>query len=477
MANKIITADEARQKLLQGVELQYEVVGSTLGPRGSNVVIGYQGSMEPRVIHDGVTAAKAVVPKDDFERAGAQLIRSAAEKTNAQAGDGTSLTTILAYAIAKEAHKSIQAGNNAMMIRRGIEKAVETLVYEIYDKSTKLKSKTQKIDVATIVAGDRAMGEMIIKAFDKVGNDGVITVERGNTSEIEIEYKEGMQFDQGWISPYFITNPRTQEAVIEKPVILITNKTIGNINEFLPLMQMLLDQNQQRDIVIIAKDVIGEVLASLVMNKLKGQISVVCVRVPGSPAMQDSYLEDIALVTGGAFINETFNRGLNELQMDDLGRADRVIVGQDSSVIVGGAGNKNKLKEHIKFIRGQLERDDLSEYNVERLRERLAKLVAGVAVIKVGANSDAEIDEKRERIVDAVSATKAAIEEGVVPGGERALPVYCGILNQIETSGPEEAIGVDIVRRAVNYPYLKLLENAGLSEAEDRKSTRLNSTH
>src|SRR3990167_341602 len=227
--------------------------------------------MEPRVIHDGVTAAKAVVPKDDFERAGAQLIRSAAEKTNNQAGDGTTLTTILAYAIAKEAHKSIQAGNNAMMIRRGIEKAVETLVYEIYDKSTKLKSKTQKIDVATISAGDRAMGEMIIKAFDKVGNDGVITVERGNTSEIEIEYKEGMQFDQGWISPYFITNPRTQEAVIEKPVILITNKTIGNINEFLPLMQMLLDQNQQRDIVIIAKDVIGEVLASLVRNKLKGQ--------------------------------------------------------------------------------------------------------------------------------------------------------------------------------------------------------------
>jgi len=456
---------EAYDSILAGAEKVKQLVAATLGPRGNNIIIGRDWGV-PRVIHDGVTVAKAIDLEDEFEKAGADLIKDAASRTNDDAGDGTTTAIILAHAILAESLKNIAAGSNAMMIRRGIEKAVEAITDRLYDMASPVETSDQKQQVATISAQDGNIGLMVVKALERVGEEGVVTVEQGNTTDIEIEYKEGMQFDKGWISPHFINNPATGEATVEKPVILVTNKTVGNMVELLPLIQLIVDKSKITQIIIIAKSVIGEPLATLALNTIKGAVQAIAINAPKTGDQQDAILQDIAIITGATFVNEELGKSLNQLTMDDLGRADRVTSNQDRTIIVGGKGNRQTIDDHVEFIRGQLKRTDISEYDMEQLKERLAKLVAGVAVIKVGSNSEAEADEKRERIIDAVSATRSAIEEGIVPGGEIALLEAAGVLDKIDTDSREEEIGIDIVRKAVRYPYLTLLENSGITEAE-----------
>lgn len=466
MAVKLQYGQDAYDSIQKGADTVKNFVAATLGPRGNNIIIGREWGV-PRVIHDGVTVARAIDPEEDFEKAGADLIKDAATRTNDDAGDGTTTAIILAHSIYTESMKNIAAGSNAMMIRRGIEKAVEAMSNQLYDMAQKVETTEQKNQIATISAQNEEIGKLIVQALEKVGDEGVVTVERGNTADIEVEYKEGMQFDKGWISPHFINNPTTGEATVEKPVILVTNKTVGNMQELLPLLQLIVDVTKIQQVVIIAKGVIGEVLASMALNNVKGSIQCICIEAPGSAGLQqDRSLEDIAKVTGATFVNEELGKSLNELTMDDLGRADRVVSGQDRTVIVGGKGDKKAIADHVEYIRTQLERNDISEYDNERLKERLAKLVAGVAVINVGANSEAEADEKRERIIDAVSATRAAIEEGIVPGGEVALLEAAKVLDRVKADSREEEIGIDIVRKAIRYPYLKLLENSGITEAD-----------
>lgn len=469
MATQLQFDKQAHDSILRGAKKVHDAVAATLGPRGNNVAIGFPGAFEPRVVHDGVTVAEAIDLEDEFENAGAQLIKSAAKRTNKDAGDGTTVTTILTYAILAECIKNITAGNNAMAIRRGIEKAVEAIKGELYSMTTSIKTAEQKQQIATISAQSEDIGKMIVAALDKVGEEGVVTVERGNTADIEIEYKEGMQFDRGWISPHFINNPATGEATVDKPVLLVTNKTVGNIQELLPLMQTIIDQHKITGIVIIAKQVIGEPLATLALNTMKGTIQAIAINAPGTGEKQDAMLEDIAMLTGATFVNEQLGKQFNELTIDDLGRADRVTSGKEQTIIVGGKGDKEKIADHVEFLRSQAKRTDISEYQMEQIRERLAKLVAGVAVINVGANSDAEADEKRERVIDAVSATRAAIDEGIVPGGETALLQASEVLARVQADSREEEIGIDIVRKAVRYPFLRLLENSGISEADATK--------
>src|SRR3990167_6618287 len=456
---------EAYDSILAGAEKVKQLVAATLGPRGNNIIIGRDWGV-PRVIHDGVTVAKAIDLEDEFEKAGADLIKDAASRTNDDAGDGTTTAIILAHAILAESLKNIAAGSNAMMIRRGIEKAVEAITDRLYDMASPVETSDQKQQVATISAQDGNIGLMVVKALERVGEEGVVTVEQGNTTDIEIEYKEGMQFNKGWITPHFINNPATGEATVEKPVILVTNKTVGNMVELLPLIQLIVDKSKITQIIIIAKSVIGEPLATLALNTIKGAVQAIAINAPKTGDQQDAILQDIAIITGATFVNEELGKSLNQLTMDDLGRADRVTSNQDRTIIVGGKGNRQTIDDHVEFIRGQLKRTDISEYDMEQLKERLAKLVAGVAVIKVGSNSEAEADEKRERIIDAVSATRSAIEEGIVPGGEIALLEAAGVLDKIDTDSREEEIGIDIVRKAVRYPYLTLLENSGITEAE-----------
>lgn len=466
MAVDLVFNDEAKDALINGATKVKDAVAATLGPRGQNVAIMRDWGV-PRVVHDGVTVAKAITLKDDDpEKAGADLMKDAAERTNNDAGDGTTLTTILAHAILKEGLRNIAAGSNAMMIRRGIEAGVQVICDQLYQQAIPVKTKDQKRQIATISAQSESIGSLIVEALEQVGDEGVVTVEQGNTADIEIEYKEGMQFDKGWISPHFVSNRETMEADVEKPVILVTNKTVGNMQELLPLIQLVVDEHKINQFVVIAKSVVGEPLATLALNNMKGNIRSIAIEAPGTGEQQDNLLTDIATLTGATFVHESLNRGFNELTMDDLGRADRVVSSQERTIIVGGKGDEKTLKDHVKFIREQLKRTDISEYQTERLQERLAKLVAGVAVIQVGANSDAEADEKRERIIDAVAATRAAVDEGIVAGGEMALLTARNKLDDIVTTDREQEIGIRIVQDAVKYPFDKLMENAGLDPGE-----------
>jgi chaperonin GroEL len=432
-------------------------VAATLGPKGRNVAIDKKYGA-PTVVHDGVTVAKEIELEDPFENMGAQLLKEAASKTNDVAGDGTTTSTILAQAIVSEGLKNITAGSNPMILRKGIEKAVEALVKELQGMSKKLTAE-ESSQVATISAQDERIGKLIAEALAKVGKDGVITVEEGRTLEMSVDYKEGMEFDKGYISAYFVTDTDKMEANIEDPYILITDKKISSAADIVPFLEKFVQVS--RSLVIIADEVEGEALALLVVNKLKGTFQVLAVGAPGFGDRRKAMLADIAILTGGTVISEDTGRKLDSVEIEDLGRAGRVISTKDLTLIVDGKGSKKEIEARINQIRKELEGTD-SEFDREKLQERLAKLTGGVAVINVGAATEIEMKEKKERVIDAVAATKAAIEEGIVPGGEVALIRAAKVLDKLTAEG-DEKVGVEIVKRAILKPFEKLMENSGLN--------------
>lgn len=457
MAKQIIYSEDARKKLLDGVNKLADAVATTLGPKGRNVAIDKKWGA-PNVIHDGVTVAKEVELEDPFENMGAQLIKEAASKTNDVAGDGTTTATILAQAIVEEGLKNIAAGSNPMILRKGLEKAVETVVEQLKKSAKKVSGKEDYTQIATISAADETIGKLIAEALDKVGPDGVVTVEESRGIETNWEHREGMEFDRGYASPYFVTDSAKMTSSIENPHILITDKKITAIADLLPLLEKLVQLT--KELVIIAEDVEGEALATLVLNKIRGTMNILVVKAPGFGDRRKEMLEDIAVLTGGTVISEETGIKFESVTPDMLGKTDRITSDKDNTVIVGGKGTKSKIEARIAQIRSQIEKTT-SDFDKEKLQERLAKLSGGVAVINVGAASEVEMKEKKERVNDAVQATKAAIEEGYVVGGEVALIRSARpALDKLKLEGDEQ-IGVEIIKRAAEMPLRKLAENAG----------------
>jgi chaperonin GroEL len=462
MAKQLVYSEQAREKLKKGVDAVAKAVGTTLGPKGRNIALDKKWGA-PSVVHDGVSVAKEIELEDPFENMGAQLIREAAEKTNDITGDGTTTATILAQAIVEEGIKNITAGANPMILNKGIEKAAEQAVKSIQKQAQPVKDNSERIvQVATISAQNKEIGEKIAEALKKVGPNGVVTVEEGKGLELVIDYKEGMEFDKGYTSPYFATDPDTMEATIENPYILLTDKKISSLQELLPFLENLVKTS--KNLVIIADEVEGEALATIVVNKLRGTFNVLVAEAPGFGDRRKEMLQDIAILTGGTVISEDIGRKLEEVTIEDLGQADRVTADKDNTVIVGGKGNKREIEGRIKQIKRELDRTT-SEFDKEKLEERLAKLAGGVAVIEVGAASETEMKEKQERVKDAVSATKAAIEEGIVPGGgvtllEAAKSLEPKFLKDVPGEG-DQATGVNIIKKALEAPTRKLAENAG----------------
>lgn len=456
---KIIKFDsEAREKLLKGINILAEAVASTLGPKGRNVALDKKWGA-PQVVHDGVTVAKEIELEDPFENMGAQIIKEAASKTNDVAGDGTTTSTILAQAIVSEGLKSIQAGANPMVLRRGIEKATESLVSELSKMSKKLTTPEEITQVATISAQDESIGKIISEAISKVGKDGVITVEEGKTLQMSIDYKEGMEFDKGYASAYFVTDSERMEATLDDPYILITDKKISAMADLLPFLEKFVTVS--KTLVIIADEVEGEALATLVVNKLRGTFNVLAVSAPGFGDRRKAMLEDIAILTGGTVISEDTGRKFESVEVSDLGKAGRVTSTKDSTLIVDGKGTPSQIKSRIATLRREIEKSD-SEFDREKLQERLAKLTGGVAVINVGAATEIEMKEKKERVTDAVNATRAALDEGIVPGGEIALLKASKMaLIGLNLAG-DEGLGVEIVKKACEAPIRKLADNAGV---------------
>lgn len=455
---KILKFDsEAREKLLKGINTLTEAVASTLGPKGRNVALDKKWGA-PSVVHDGVTVAKEIELEDPFENMGAQLVKEAASKTNDMAGDGTTTATILAQAIVSEGLKNIQAGTNPMILRKGIEKAVNALVDELKKMSKKLTTPEEITQVATISAQDEEIGRLISEAIGKVGKDGVITVEEGKTLQVSVEYKEGMEFDKGYSSPYFVTNSDKMEATIEDAHLLITDKKISNMSDLLPFLEKFVAVS--KNLVIIADEVEGEALATLVVNKLRGTFNVLAVQAPGFGDRRKEMLADVATLTAGVVISEDTGRKLESVEINDLGRAGRITSTKDNTLVVDGKGEKKAIDGRIAQIRRELASSD-SEFDKEKLQERLAKLTGGVAVINVGAATEVEMKEKKERVIDAVAATKAALEEGIVAGGEIALLRARVVLDKLNIDG-EERVGVQIVYKAVEQPFRCLVQNAGL---------------
>ncbi len=458
---KILKFDtEAREKLLKGINVLTEAVSSTLGPKGRNVAIDRKWG-SPTVVHDGVTVAKEIELEDPFENMGAQLLKEAASKTNDVAGDGTTTATILAQAIVSEGLRSIQSGANPMVLRKGIDLAVEALVAELKKMSKKLSTPEEVAQVATISAQDPQIGKLISEAINKVGKDGVITVEEGKTLAMSVDYKEGMEFDKGYASAYFVTDTDKMEASLEDPYILITDKKISSMQELLPFLEKFVQVS--KTLVIIAEDIEGEALSTLVLNKLRGTFNVLAVSAPGFGDRRKAMLEDIAILTGGIVISEETGRKLDSVEIEDLGRAGRITSTKDATLIVDGKGAKSKIEARVAQIRRELSSTD-SDFDKEKLQERLAKLVGGVAVINVGAATEVEMKEKKERVIDAVAATKAAIEEGIVPGGEIALLRAEKALGLIKGQNDDVMEGVLIVQKAIVQPFKKLVQNAGLDE-------------
>lgn len=470
MAKILLFDSNAREKLLKGINTLTEAVASTLGPKGRNVAIDKKWGA-PSVVHDGVTVAKEIDLEDPFENMGAQLIKEAASKTNDIAGDGTTTATILAQAIVSEGLKNIQAGANPMVLRRGIEKAIEALVASLKDMSKKITNKEETTQVATISAQNEQIGAIISEALDKVGKDGVVTVEEGKTMEMSVDYKEGMEFDKGYQSPYFVTDSDKMEASMEDPYILITDKKISAMADLMPFLEKFVAVS--KTLVIIAEEVEGEALTTLVLNKLRGSFNVLAVSAPGFGDRRKQMLEDIAILTGGTVISEETGRKLDSAEIEDLGRAARVTSDKDNTLIVDGKGSKKAIEGRIAAIKKEMAASD-SEFDKEKLQERLAKLSGGVAVINVGAATEVEMKEKKERVIDAVAATKAAIEEGIVAGGEVALLRAVKALDSLKAEG-EEKLGIDIVKKAIEQPFRKLIQNAGMDEgvllAEIKKTT------
>jgi chaperonin GroEL len=453
---------EARKALERGVNKLAEAVKRTLGPKGRYVVLERKfGS--PLITNDGVTIAKEIELPDKFENLGAQLAREVASKTNDVAGDGTTTAIVLAQAMVREGLKNVEAGANAIALRRGIEKAVKKVVEEIKKLAREVKDRKEIAEVATISAKDPKIGEIIAEAMDKVGRDGVITVEEGKGLDIELEVVEGMEFDRGYISPYFITDPEKMEAVLEDPLIVITDKKISNLQEFLPLLEKIVQTG--RTFLIIAEDVEGEALATLIVNKLRGTFTACAVKAPGFGERRKAMLEDIAILTGGQVISEELGISFESATPDMFGRAKLVRVNKDRTIIVGGQGDPEKIKARIEQIKKQIEETD-SEYEKEKLQERLAKLAGGVAVIRVGAATETEMKEKKHRVEDAVNATKAAVEEGIVAGGGTAYINTLKALDELmgELEG-DEATGAKIVWKALHYPARVIADNAGYEGA------------
>ncbi len=458
---KILKFDvEAREKLLKGINTLTDAVASTLGPKGRNVALDKKWGA-PQVVHDGVTVAKEIELEDPFENMGAQLLKEAASRTNDVAGDGTTTATVLAQAIVSEGLKNIQAGSNPMILRRGIEASVDALVAELSKMSKKLTSIEETTQVATISAQDEEIGKLISQALEKVGKDGVVTVEEGRSMEMSVEYKEGMEFDKGFASAYFVTDTDRMEASMDDPYILITDKKISSMQDLLPFLEKFVQVS--KTLIIIADEIEGEALTTLVLNKLRGVINVLAVGAPGFGDRRKSLLEDIAILTGGTVISEDTGMKFESVEVEDLGRAGRVTSTKDSTLIVDGKGDKKKIQSRINQIRKELDATT-SEFDKEKLAERLAKLTGGVAVINVGAATEIEMKEKKERVIDAVSATKAAIEEGIVPGGEIALLRASKVLDSITLDNSEAMVGVQIVKNALDKPFRMLVKNAGMDE-------------
>lgn len=457
MAKQIKYSDEAREAILKGAQILAKTVGTTLGPRGRNVAIDRKWG-SPNVVHDGVTVAKEIELEDPFENMGAQLVKEAAEKTNDNAGDGTTTSTVLAQAIIAEGMKNITAGANPMILRRGLEKGGEAVVACLKEIAKPVKGNSDIEQVATISAGDEAIGAKIAEALAKVGRDGVISVEESKGWDLEIEYKEGMEFDNGYASPYFVSNPETMEAEIDNPYIIITDQKISAIADILPSLENLIKVS--KNIVIIADEVEGEALATLVVNKLRGTFNILAVKAPGFGDRRKEMLEDIAILTGGTVISEETGRKLDAIKVEDCGRAEKVWADKENCRIIGGKGNAADIKARVAQIRRQLEETD-SDFDREKLEERLAKLAGGVAQINVGAATEVELSEKKERVKDAVEATKAAVEEGIIPGGGSSLIYAQKALDSLKGINDEEAVGVKILRLALEQPTRLIARNSG----------------
>ncbi|MQF49059.1 chaperonin GroEL, partial [SAR202 cluster bacterium AC-647-N09_OGT_505m] len=456
MAKQLTFSEDARKALKSGADKLAETVKVTLGPRGRNVILD-KAFGAPLVCSDGVTIAKEIVLEDPFENMGAQLIKEAASKTNDVAGDGTTTATVLAQAIIQEGFKNVTAGADPMSLKRGIEKAVVALRDEIRKMSTPVEGRDQISQVASLSAHEEEIGVLIAEVMEKVGKDGVITVEESKGIEYEKEYVEGMQFDRGYISPYFITNSERMEAVVEDPYILITDKKVSAVADMLPALENALKVT--KNVVIIAEDVDGEALATLVVNKLRGTLSPVAVKAPGFGDRRKSMLEDMAILTGAVIISEETGRKFDSVTVEDLGRARRVVASKEETTIVGGSGTDSDIQDRINSIKAQLE-ESSSDYDREKLQERMAKLAGGVAIIKVGAATEIELKEKKSRVEDALSATRAAVEEGIVPGGGVALIRALESLKGLDLTGDEQT-GVRIMQKALEAPIRLIAENSG----------------
>ncbi len=458
-AKDVYFSTDARDKMLRGVNILANAVKVTLGPKGRNVVIE-KSFGAPRSTKDGVTVAKEIELSDKFENLGAQLIREVASKTNDKAGDGTTTATVLAQAIVVEGTKSVAAGMNPMDLKRGVEKAVAKVVEEIKNSSKKVTTNQEIAQVGSISAnGDKEIGDMIAKAMEKVGNEGVITVEEAKSLETELDVVEGMQFDRGYLSPYFITNAEKMEVQLEDPLILLSEKKLSSLQPLLPVLEAVVQS--ARPLLIIAEDIDGEALATLVVNKLRGGLKVAAVKAPGFGDRRKAMLEDIATLTGGQLISEDLGIKLENVTIDMLGKAKKVSITKDDTTIVDGAGEKSEIEARIGQIKRQIE-DTTSDYDKEKLQERLAKLAGGVAVVRVGGSTEVEVKEKKDRVDDALNATRAAVEEGIVPGGGVALLKASKVLDGMKGDNADQDAGIAIVRRALQAPIRQIAENSGV---------------
>ena len=458
MAKQISFSEDARRRLKVGIDILAQAVKTTLGPKGRNVALDKKWGA-PTVTHDGVTVAKEIELSDPFENMGAQLLKEAATKTNDVAGDGTTTATVLAQAIVNEGLKNVAAGANPMLLKRGIELAAQAVTDSIRKNSIEVKGHDDIAHVASISAADLAIGDLIAEVMDKVGKDGVITVEESKGLAFEVEYVDGMQFDRGYISPYFITDTETMQAVLNNPNVLIYDKRISLAQDIVPILEKLV-QTGKRDLVIIAEDVDSEALATLVLNKLRGTFNVIAIKAPGFGDRRKAMLQDIAVLTGSTVITEEMGRKLDSATIEDLGQADKVSSTKDETTVVNGAGSEEAITGRINQIKAEIE-NSTSDYDREKLQERLAKLAGGVAVIGVGAATETELKEKKHRVEDALSATRAAVEEGVVPGGGVALINAIEAIKDLKHDTPDVNTGINIVRRALEEPMRQLARNAG----------------
>ncbi|MBE7551441.1 MAG: chaperonin GroEL [Anaerolineales bacterium] len=459
MPKQLIFEDEARRQLKTGIDTLAQAVATTLGPKGRNVALDKKWGA-PTVTHDGVTVAKEIELKDPYANMGAQLLKEAATKTNDIAGDGTTTATVLAHTMVNEGLRNVAAGANPMLLKRGIEKATAAVTQAIRDMAITIDNKEEIASVASISAQNREIGELIAEVMDKVGKDGVITVEESKGLAFETEYVEGMQFDRGYISPYFITNQDSMQAILEEPFVLIHDKKISAAADLIPVLEKLV-QTGKRNLLLIAEDVDGEALATLVLNKLRGTFNVLAVKAPGFGDRRKAMLQDIAILTGGTVISEEMGRKLDSTSLADLGKCDKVVSTKDDTTIVGGHGKDEDIKGRINQIKVEID-NTTSDYDREKLQERLAKLAGGVAVIRVGAATETELKEKKHRVEDALSATRAAVEEGIVPGGGVALINALSSLDNVSSEVADERTGIAIVRRALEEPMRGIMRNAGL---------------